>query len=77
MRVLGVFNTRGNDRFLRGTKVIARTQRGLEVAKCLAKPPTTPLSACKAPLADQSSANCPPKTPTSSRTFTQQRTQRV
>lgn len=37
MRVLGVFNTRGNDRFLRGTKVIARTQRGLEAAEVLSE----------------------------------------
>lgn len=35
MRLLGVFGTRGQDRFLRGTKVIARTSRGLEAAEVL------------------------------------------
>lgn len=35
MRLLGVFGTRGQDRFLRSTKVIARTNRGLEAAEVL------------------------------------------
>lgn len=35
MRMLGVFATRGGDRFARGAKVIARTNRGLEVGDVL------------------------------------------
>jgi len=35
MRFLGVFSTRGNDRWVRGTRVIARTPRGLEVGEIL------------------------------------------
>lgn len=35
MRTLGVFGTRGNDRFDRGDRVIARTNRGLEVGEVL------------------------------------------
>ena len=35
MRLLGVFGTRGQDRFLRGSKVIARTSRGMEAAEVL------------------------------------------
>jgi cell fate regulator YaaT (PSP1 superfamily) len=35
MRLLGVFGTRGQDRYLRGSKVIARTSRGLEAAEVL------------------------------------------
>ena len=35
MRALGVFNPRGNDRYLRGTRVIARTNRGLEAGDVL------------------------------------------
>jgi cell fate regulator YaaT (PSP1 superfamily) len=35
MRMLGVFATRGGDRFVRGRKVIARTNRGLEVGEVL------------------------------------------
>ena len=35
MRFLGVFSTRGNDRWDRTTRVIARTNRGLEVGEIL------------------------------------------
>jgi cell fate regulator YaaT (PSP1 superfamily) len=35
MRLLGVFGTRGQDRFSRSAKVIARTNRGLEAAEVL------------------------------------------
>ncbi|MFN0020499.1 MAG: stage 0 sporulation family protein [Pirellulaceae bacterium] len=35
MRLLGLFGTRGQDRFLRSAKVIARTSRGLEAAEVL------------------------------------------
>ena len=35
MRLLGVFGTRGQDRYLRSAKVIARTSRGLEAAEVL------------------------------------------
>lgn len=35
MRLLGVFSTRGQDRLSRGGKVIARTNRGLEVGEVL------------------------------------------
>ena len=35
MRLLGVFGTRGQDRFVRSAKVIARTSRGLEAADVL------------------------------------------
>ena len=35
MRSLGVFTTRGNDRFRRGSEVIARTNRGLEAGEVL------------------------------------------
>jgi cell fate regulator YaaT (PSP1 superfamily) len=35
MRALGVFTPRGNDRYLRGTRVIARTNRGLEAGDVL------------------------------------------
>jgi cell fate regulator YaaT (PSP1 superfamily) len=35
MRALGVFNPRGNDRYPRGTRVIARTNRGLEAGEVL------------------------------------------
>jgi cell fate regulator YaaT (PSP1 superfamily) len=37
MRHVGVFSTRGQDRYLRGARVIARTSRGLEVAEVLAE----------------------------------------
>jgi cell fate regulator YaaT (PSP1 superfamily) len=36
-RAVGLFSSRGQDRFLRGTKVIARTPRGLEAAEVLAE----------------------------------------
>jgi len=35
MRTLGVFVPRGNDRYARGTRVIARTNRGLEAGEVL------------------------------------------
>ena len=35
MRALGVFAPRGNDRYQRGTRVIARTNRGLEAGDVL------------------------------------------
>src|SRR5687767_9656721 len=35
MRALGVLATRGNERFARGTKVVARTNRGLEAGEVL------------------------------------------
>jgi len=35
MRMLGVFATRGGDRFTRGQRVVARTNRGLEVGEIL------------------------------------------
>ena len=35
MRLLGVFGTRGQDRYLRSAKVIARTSRGLEAGEVL------------------------------------------
>ena len=35
MRMLGVFSTRGAEKFARGMKVIARTNRGLEVGEIL------------------------------------------
>lgn len=37
MRNVGVFSARGQDRYLRGARVIARTSRGLEVAEVLAE----------------------------------------
>ncbi len=37
LRSLGVFTPRGQDRYTRGTRVIARTQRGLEAAEVLAE----------------------------------------
>ena len=37
LRSLGVFSSRGQDRFARGMRVIARTQRGLEAAEVLAE----------------------------------------
>jgi len=37
MRSLGVFTTRGNDQFKRGSAVIARTNRGLEAGEVLCK----------------------------------------
>src|SRR5262245_15015830 len=36
-RAVGLFSPRGQDRFLRGMKVIARTPRGLEAAEVLAE----------------------------------------
>jgi cell fate regulator YaaT (PSP1 superfamily) len=36
-RAVGLFSPRGQDRYLRGTKVIARTPRGLEAAEVLAE----------------------------------------
>ena len=35
MRLLGVFATRGSDEFVRGSRVISRTNRGLEVGEVL------------------------------------------
>ena len=35
MRTIGIFATRGGDKFVRGHKVIARTNRGLEVGEVL------------------------------------------
>jgi cell fate regulator YaaT (PSP1 superfamily) len=35
MRSLGVFSTRGNESLLRGTEVVARTNRGLEIGEVL------------------------------------------
>jgi len=35
MRLLGVMNTRGNDTYVRGNRVIARTDRGLEAGEVL------------------------------------------
>ena len=35
MRLLGVLSTRGGDRFSRGTRVVARTSRGLEAGEVL------------------------------------------
>ena len=37
LRSLGVFSSRGQDRYARGMRVIARTQRGLEAAEVLAE----------------------------------------
>ncbi len=37
MRILGVLSTRGNDRFGRGDRVIARTSRGLEAGDILSE----------------------------------------
>lgn len=37
MRALGVFSSRGQDRYARGMRVIARTQRGLEAGDVLAE----------------------------------------
>jgi cell fate regulator YaaT (PSP1 superfamily) len=37
MRLLGIFNTRGDARLARGTRVIARTSRGLETAEVLSE----------------------------------------
>ena len=34
-RALGVFSPRGQDRYLRGQRVVARTQRGLEAGDVL------------------------------------------
>ena len=36
-RAVGVFSPRGQDRYVRGARVIARTQRGLEAAEILAE----------------------------------------
>src|SRR5687768_2364691 len=35
MRMLGVFSTRGPDRYARGMKVVARTTRGMEAGEVL------------------------------------------
>jgi cell fate regulator YaaT (PSP1 superfamily) len=37
MRAIGVFSPRGQDRYTRGSRVIARTQRGLEAGEVLAE----------------------------------------
>lgn len=37
MRLLGLFSPRGNDRYFRGMKVIARTNRGLEAGEVLSE----------------------------------------
>ena len=37
MRIVGVFTSRGSDRHLRGTRVIARTQRGMEAGEVLSE----------------------------------------
>jgi len=47
MRHLGVFSTRGSDMFGRGTQVIARTSRGLELGEVLCEATEHALSAMK------------------------------
>ncbi len=47
MRHLGVFSTRGGDRFARGMQVIARTSRGLEIGEVLCEATEHALTAMK------------------------------
>jgi len=47
MRLLGVFSSRGSDAFNRGTQVIARTNRGLELGEVLCEATEHALAAMK------------------------------
>ena len=49
MRSLGVFATRGNDEFARGSRVISRTSRGLEVGEVLCEGTEDAVAALKNP----------------------------
>ena len=53
MRTLGVFSTRGGDRYTRGNQVVARTNRGLEVGNVLCEATPQALSALKDPTHGQ------------------------
>ena len=53
MRALGVLSTRGNDTMTRGTKVIARTSRGLEAGEVLCEATQEVVSQLKDPAHGQ------------------------
>ena len=53
MRHLGVFGTRGGDRYGRGARVIARTSRGLEVGEVLCEATEHAISSLKDPKGGQ------------------------
>ena len=53
MRDLGVFNSRGDDRYVRGMQVIARTSRGLESGEVLCEATEHVLSSMQEPKSGQ------------------------
>ena len=53
MRALGVFGTRGNDEYERGSQVIARTNRGLEVGNVLCEATEEAVAALRNPTHGQ------------------------
>ena len=53
MRALGVFGTRGNDAYARGARVIARTNRGLEVGDILCEATEEAVSTLRNPIHGQ------------------------
>lgn len=53
LRALGVFGTRGNDSYARGTSVIARTNRGLEVGDVLCEATDEAVSTLRNPTHGQ------------------------
>ena len=57
MRFLGVFSTRGNDRWDRTARVIARTNRGLEVGEILCEATDAAVQQlCRSPITVRSFA---------------------
>jgi len=53
MRTLGLLAPRGEDRYVRGTRVIARTQRGLEASEVLCEAPPERVEAMRDPPSGQ------------------------
>ncbi len=53
MRLLGVFATRGSDEFVRGSRVISRTNRGLEVGEVLCEATEAAVAALNKPAHGQ------------------------
>lgn len=53
MRLLGVFGTRGGDEFVRGSRVISRTNRGLEVGEVLCEATESAVKSLKNPVHGQ------------------------
>ena len=53
MRLLGVFATRGSDEFVRGSRVISRTNRGLEVGEILCEATEAAVAALNKPAHGQ------------------------